>query len=172
MTRTYHPEFLTATILNWQHLLADDKLKQQVVDSFEWLVMEKRCSIYAFVIMPNHIHLLWRIADGFERQMVQGALFSYTGHAFQKYLRDTNPGILNKHYVNDADRTYQFWERNPLPKECITDGFLTQKLEYIHNNPCQPHWQLSKFPEQYHWSSASFYERGDKRFSWLKHFDE
>jgi putative transposase len=66
MLQTYHPEFLTATILNWKHLLAHDQIKTIVVDSLQWLVQNKRCAVNAFVIMPNHIYLIYKIADGFE----------------------------------------------------------------------------------------------------------
>jgi hypothetical protein len=31
MLQTYHPEFLTATILNWKHLLAREQMKTIVV---------------------------------------------------------------------------------------------------------------------------------------------
>ncbi len=117
MLINYHPEFLTATILNWNNLFEDDKMKMIVLNSLKWLVQQKRCEINAFVIMPNHIHLLWKIADGFTRTEVQGAFFSFTAHEFKKALR-LNDGILNSYLVNDADRTYQFWERNPLIKEC------------------------------------------------------
>lgn len=71
----------------------------------KWLVENKRCKIYAFVIMPNHIHLLWKIADEFERKEVQGALFSFTGHIFKKSLEKS---LLNHYLVNDTDREYQF----------------------------------------------------------------
>ncbi|MEP6466302.1 MAG: hypothetical protein ABJB05_08350 [Parafilimonas sp.] len=51
MIKSYHTDFFTATILRRQKLLHDNHLKQIVVDSLEWLVTEKRCSTYAFVIM-------------------------------------------------------------------------------------------------------------------------
>ena len=35
MAISYHTEFLTATILNWNHLLKDDNCKQIIVDSFK-----------------------------------------------------------------------------------------------------------------------------------------
>ena len=72
MPQSYHTEFFTATILEWRHLLKDDHCKETITNSLQWLVNKKRCSVYAFVIMPNHIHLLWKIADGFEREEVQG----------------------------------------------------------------------------------------------------
>ena len=93
MLKSYYTEFFTATILNWQKLLHDDNLKQIIVDSLQWLVKEKRCTVYAFVIMPNHMHLLWRIAEGLEREMVQGALLSFTAHAFKKHLRQQTANL-------------------------------------------------------------------------------
>jgi putative transposase len=173
MAMTYHTEFLTATILKWQPLLLDDHFKKIILSSFEWLVTENKCTIHGFVIMPNHIHLLWRIHNGWHRPEVQGALFSFTAHEFQRHLKITNPALLNKHYVNDADRKYQFWERNPMIKECHTDHFLNQKMEYLHHNPCQAHWQLTKVPADYYWSSAAFYEKKDRiTFPWLKHWED
>jgi putative transposase len=124
MLQTYHPEFLTATILNWNHLLARDQMKTIVVDSLHWLVQNKRCTVHAFVIMPNHIHLIWKIADGFERKEVQGAFFSFTAHAFKKILKE-QPKELELYRVEDAERNYQFWERNPL---MLLSGILAAKI--------------------------------------------
>jgi putative transposase len=168
----YYPEFLTATILRWQNLLVDDNCKQIVIDSLEWLVTNKKCKVYAFVIMPNHIHLLWKISDGFTRQEVQGAFFSFTAHEFKKYLKENNRAILSQHHVDDGDRVYQFWERDSLAKECFTQHFIQQKMEYIHQNPCKPQWNLATIPEEYKWSSASFCFTGDNKFPWLSHIKE
>ena len=55
--------------------------------------------------MPNHIHLLWKMADGYKREEVQGALFSFTGHAFKKLLKQKT-GELNLYKVSDADREF------------------------------------------------------------------
>jgi REP element-mobilizing transposase RayT len=170
MTLSYHTEFLTATILDWKHLLKDDNCKQIIIDSLRWLVEQKRCHVNAFVIMPNHIHLLWKISDGVERFNAQGALLSFTAHAFKKYLMTVNPVMLNKHYVNKIDRQYQFWQRESMVKECWSQHFFNQKMEYIHNNPCQSHWNLTTLPENYKWSSAAFYQNQDKSYNWLTHF--
>jgi putative transposase len=172
MSETYHPEFLTATILNWQNLLASDAMKEIVVNSMKWLVENEKCKINAFVIMPNHIHLIWKIADCFERQEVQGALFSFTSHAFKKILLKNEDKRLNDYYVEDIDRDFQFWERNPMVKECFHEKFYLQKLDYIHHNPCQPKWLLCDKPESYQWSSASFYENNDTHYSWLTHYND
>ena len=169
MPLSYYAEFFTATILKWQPLLLDDAYKGIVADSLAWLTKEKRCTVFAFVIMPNHIHLIWKINDDFNRSEVQGALLSYTAHQFKKHLKATAPQGLQKYYVADADRTYQFWERNPKVKECWSRPYFLQKFHYLHYNPCQPQWNLAVVPEEYSWSSASFYETGDERFPWLRH---
>lgn len=166
----YHIEFLTATILRWQHLLEDDYYKQVIVDSLLWLNKNERCTIYSFVIMPNHIHLLWRIHNKFARREVQGALLSFTAHQFKDHLRENNRTKLFQHYVAEKDREFQFWERDAMVKECWSETFLLQKLQYIHNNPCQPHWQLVAVPEEYRWSSAHFYYNGKTEFDWLTHY--
>lgn len=53
--------FFTATILNWNHLLAEDKYKNIILESLLHLHTKRNVKIYAFVIMPNHIHLIWKI---------------------------------------------------------------------------------------------------------------
>ena len=54
----YWPQFYTATIYKWQHLLADDKHKVIIINSLKFLIAEKRIELKAFVIMSNHLHLI------------------------------------------------------------------------------------------------------------------
>lgn len=172
MITSYHSEFLTATILDWQHLL-NDEFKRIIINAMSWLVKENRCKIYGFVIMPNHIHLLWQIENGYERVNVQGALLSFTAHEFKKKLMNRGEKfLLEKHLVNLIDRQFQFWQRDCLVKECWGEDFFEQKLDYIHNNPLQPHWSLSETPEDYYWSSASYYEKGESPFDFITHYKD
>jgi putative transposase len=172
MELTYRPEFLTSTILHWHHLLADDKCKQIILESFAWLSANNRCRINGFVLMPNHVHLIWKINNGHHRLEVQGALLAYTAHAFQKYLKQIRSIQLTKCKVNEVDRKYQFWERDSRVKECWSQPFLLQKFNYMHTNPCHPKWKLARSPEDYPWSSAEFYQKGVSRFPWLIHYLE
>ena len=45
-----------------------------------------------------------------------------------------------------------------------------EKLDYIHYNPLQPHWQLCQDPTEYRFSSVMFYETGDDEFKILTHY--
>ena len=55
--------FWTATIRNWIHLMKDDRFKQIVISSLEFLSDKGLVDIFCFVIMPNHIHLIWRVNE-------------------------------------------------------------------------------------------------------------
>lgn len=119
-------------------MLKSNKYTQIVIDTFQWLVKYEKCTFNAFVIIPNHFHLHWKVSDGFERKNVQGALFSFTAHEFKKHLAKSKPLALEKHFVNLSDREYQFWEREPMIKECWTKNFFTQKFNtstLIHVSP-------------------------------------
>ncbi len=146
--------FTTATILEWKHLLKPSQMKDIVIESFRFLVREKRAIVYDFVIMPNHIHIIWCILDPYSLSEVQSALLSYTAHQFKKELNTTHPQVLERFRVDLADRQYQFWERNPLSIPILHDKVFWQKAQYIHWNPCAEKWKLAKQPEAYKYSSA------------------
>jgi len=59
---------------------------------------------------------------------------------------------------NGRNKRYQFWRQDNQPKECISNQFMDQKLDYIHNNPVT--MGLVNEPEHYRWSSAVDYSGG------------
>jgi putative transposase len=163
-------QFFTATCLNWLHILKYDSCKQFIIDALKFRVKAQQVTIYAFVIMPNHIHIIWQIHDGIEKKDFQRDFLKFTAKHILNWLSE-NDRELHKHLqVDAADRKYQVWERSSLSTDIYSEGVLLQKLNYIHNNPLQPHWMLSAFPEEYKFSSASFYETGTDNFSFIKHY--
>ncbi len=165
----HHPQFFTATLLNWQPLLSDDGFKDIIIQSLLFLKNEGSVVIYAFVIMPNHIHMIWQIQDGHEN--VQLRFMKFTAQQFKFKLADSSDPTLKSFYVGDKDRKYQFWERNPLSIDLWTPDVLMQKLNYIHNNPLQDKWRLCEYPEDYKYSSARFYETGIDDFGLPTHYN-
>jgi len=55
--------FFTATINSWQSLLEDDAFKEIVIESLEYMCKPKRIALYSYVVMPNHIHLLFTLLN-------------------------------------------------------------------------------------------------------------
>ncbi len=78
ITLNQYPQFLAATILQGKHLLANDTFKDIIISSFQFLVNDDRVIIYAFIIMPNHIHIDWQIKDKHEKATVQQSFLKYT----------------------------------------------------------------------------------------------
>ncbi|MBL0309650.1 MAG: hypothetical protein IPP77_08240 [Bacteroidetes bacterium] len=72
--------------------------------------------------------------------------------------------------MNARDRQYPIWKRNSLSIDLFTEKVFLQKPDYIHDNPVQEKWGLSIFPEDYKYSSASFYYHGKDDFGFLKDF--
>ncbi len=170
ITFNLYPQFFTATILEWKHLLANDTMKEIIISSLRFLVNDGRVVIYGFVLMPNHIHVIWQIQDNFERAKVQQSFLKYTAQQMKFQLLKTDPTALEHYKVKASDRQYQFWERNPLSVDLWSRNVFLQKLQYIHFNPTQPHWKLCRFPEEYKYSSARFYEKGIDEFGFLQHY--
>ncbi len=50
-------QFFTATIYKWHSALDNDKHKDIIIESLQFLTDKKRIELNAFVIMNNHIHL-------------------------------------------------------------------------------------------------------------------
>ncbi len=61
-------------------------------------------------------------------------------------------------------------QRDALAIEIKNRDLLNQKLEYIHLNPLAERWNLAKRPEEYRWSSASFYETSVDAFGIFTHY--
>lgn len=162
--------FYTDTIHEFKYLLEDDNLKIKIIESWQYLTEKKLIEIYAYVIMPNHIHLLWSVLNQNGKESTAGSFAKYTAHQFKKYLQLYNPQMLSKFRSNKSDRLYQFWKRDPLAILVDTEQTFLRKLEYIHLNPTIEKWNLVEIPEAYRWSSASFYETGHDEFGIITHY--
>jgi len=162
---TEYPQFFTATNLEWKKLLQPDKYKDIVIESMRFLVNEKRVNINAFVIMPNHIHLIWQMQKAHKPEDVQRDFLKYTAQRIKADLKKNHPAVLERFKVNARDRRYQFWERNSLGIELRTQKAYLQKLDYIHYNPVKT--GLCILPEEYHYSSASLYELNKTMWDFL-----
>ena len=160
--------FWTATINGWQHLLARDQYNQVIVDSLQYLSDAGKVEVFAFIIMPNHLHLIWRVKEPNGRESPQGSLLKYTAHVFRKMLRREGGASLVPFRVDAANKKHEFWQRDSLAIPLFTHKVALQKLNYLHNNPLAEHWNLVKDPSDYVFSSAKYYEQNEKNFPFLK----
>ncbi len=154
-----HLYFVTASIIGWKDLLVKENYRQIVLDSLEWLRKEKRMWLYAFVIMPNHLHLIVKPVDQAIGQLLQN-FGSYTAHAILEKLReDRENELLDYFHKNrrDSRHKHSVWQ-DIQAKNIFTTKVLEQKMEYIHQNPVAKDWNLTRDRADYPYSSACFYD--------------
>ena len=102
----FWPQFYTATILEWKPLLMQKKYKDLIIESLCFLVSEKRITFYAFVIMSNHIYLIWQSLAEFTPENIQNSLMYFTAHQFKNDLEVNHPRVLTHFKVDAKDRDY------------------------------------------------------------------
>jgi putative transposase len=165
---TKYPQFFTATNLEWKNLLQTDKYKDIVIEDMRFIVKDKRVIIYGFVIMHNHMHIIWQMQAGIERENVQRDFLKHIAQKIQENMLRNKIKDLSNYLVNAKDRKYQFWERNSLSVDIWSEKVLVQKLKYIHENPVRA--GLCQFAEEYKYSSASLYKTGIDNWGFLTHY--
>ncbi|MBX2965324.1 MAG: transposase [Cyclobacteriaceae bacterium] len=147
--------------------MESDVYKDIIVRSLEYLSEAGKIDVFAFVIMPNHIHLIWRVKENNGKENPQGSFLKYTAHAFKKMLKQDGESLAS-YAVEAHNKRYEFWQRDSLAVHLYTQKVAYQKLDYIHLNPLAEHWQLAKDPCAYRYSTARFYELGVKDFLFVK----
>ena len=152
--------FYTATIYQWKPLIKQFHFESIIIDSLSYL-HEKGCiKVYGFVIMPNHIHLIWELKKHNGKESAAASLMKFTAKQFQKRLAAIIPDVLEEYKVEgDNSRSYNFWQTNPDWFLLNKTKTIKQKLHYIHSNPLQAKWALVKDPCDYKYSSALFYDK-------------
>ncbi|OJY90880.1 MAG: hypothetical protein BGP13_12820 [Sphingobacteriales bacterium 40-81] len=164
--------FWTATINNWMKLLMSDQYKDIIISSFRYLSNAGKIDVFAFVIMPNHIHVIWRINAMNGKETAQGSFLKYTAHEFGKLLLREDPAMLSLYTVDASNKLYEFWQRDPLAIHLYSREVAYQKLDYLHRNPTAKHWQLTNDYLNYTYSSVRFYELDIKEYDFLKDLRE
>ena len=94
----------------------------------------KEMTLYAYVIMPNHMHILTKpIICGISKamQLIKG-----------RSSRQVNEG--------------NFWQKGFFDFTILTEQKFREKFNYIHYNPVK--WGLVKKAEDYEYSSAPEYK--------------
>lgn len=151
--------FWTATINQWQKLLWQDHYKDIVISSLDYLSKAGKIDVFGFVIMPTHLHLIWRTNAFNGKETAQGSFLKFTAHEFRKQLCKEDKRKLLTYSVDALNKKHEFWQRDPLATHLYSKKVAFQKLDYMHYNPLAEHWKLAIDPCDYKYSSAKYYER-------------
>ncbi|MFN8472487.1 MAG: transposase [Anaerolineae bacterium] len=156
-----HLYFVTTTAVHHAHVFRRDVIKRLLLDTLDCMRHQQRLKLFSFVIMPNHVHLIVQCtASDSVADVVRDYKHVTADRLVRQLEAEDNPSalaFLASQVTRPTRQHHKVWEDDYNAKEVVSPGFLQQKMTYIHNNPCQPHWNLSSSPEAYIWSSARFY---------------
>ncbi|GAB2839321.1 transposase [Ferruginibacter profundus] len=168
----YWPQFFTATIHEWKHLLSKDEHENIIIESLRFLVAQKRITLFRFapiaIGVVNHVHIIWQPLFGFTSSAIQSYFMKHTSKKLKASMAKNDTEVLATYKGDKYDRMYQIWKREPLSVEVRTSAVFAQKLDYINNNPVVV--GLSNTPEAYFYSSVRFYHEGVHAFNMPGHY--
>jgi REP element-mobilizing transposase RayT len=159
--------FITFTCHQWLSLIDKVNGYDIVYNWFDHL-KTKGHYINGYVIMPNHIHALISFVNTTQAiNTIIGNGKRFMAYEIIKRLETNNENLLLEQLSGSVEnnrkgnrKLHDVWEISFDWKDCISNEFVGQKLNYMHNNPFTGKWHLASNPLEYVHSSAKFYFTG------------
>jgi putative transposase len=133
----YNIFFFTTTCYQWLKLLSVGNNMQIVIDSLNFCYKKYDTSILAYVLMPNHIHLVIHFKEGDKRVDFMRDFKKFTSTQIRKEIERNDEQLLNKLRVNIKGQISKVWQDRYDELYLETRELLEKKLDYIHLNPLQ-----------------------------------
>jgi REP element-mobilizing transposase RayT len=81
-----HLYLVTASVCGWKRLFVRRPYTDIALNSLDWLRKQGRMALFAFVLMPSHLHAIVQPKDRVIGHLVKD-FGSYTAHEILKQLR-------------------------------------------------------------------------------------
>ncbi len=160
-TRLY---FVTSVLSRHRAIFYRDSLSLPVLQALDFYANRGEWRVFAYCLMPSHLHCLLQMTGESTIQKQMGELHKWTAHRILDALQEAgDAGSLYTFKMmasTSKDRAHRVWD-DAIAKPVFTERYLTRLLEYVHNNPCNPPWNLVRNRADYRYSSARFYDRGE-----------
>jgi REP element-mobilizing transposase RayT len=158
----YGMYYCTFQIVYWIDIFSRNIYRDILLDSFRNCCDEKGLRIHAYVIISNHVHCILS-STKIDLSTIIQSFKSFTSREIIKAIQENNESrrewllwmferAAKKHKRNTK---YQVWTHENQPKQIVSNEFMDQKLNYIHENPVRA--RLVVEPEHYLYSSARNY---------------
>jgi REP element-mobilizing transposase RayT len=157
------PYFITTTIVNWIDIFTRRNQKQMIVDALAYCQKEKGLEIYAWCLMPSHLHMMCRAQNDDLLSDIMRDFKKFTSKKIIQLIK-TEPESRREWLLQEfskaceglsREQTYKVWQDGYHAELLVTNKFIYQKLNYIHNNPVADGIVFK--PEDYMYSSARNY---------------
>lgn len=138
-----------------------------LLNCFQYLTENDSIEIYAFVIMRDHLHVVWKIADPLTIDEIITKFKKYTGSEIRKYFKHINKEYLQFFESSRTDRKHKIWKTSKGNLQIQSSEILTSKVRYIHNNPTKGNYKVVDDCSSYSFSSAKTYSKKSSNFRCL-----
>ena len=153
-----HAHFLTYSCQHRVPLLSSDRVRRWVVESIEAVRREHDTAVWAYVVMPEHVHVLLRPRGlEYEVSRLLGALKRPVSARAKAWMTEHDPAWLERMTVRRGDRSvFRFWQAGGgFDRNVWEQRGIHEIVGYIHANPVRR--GLVEKPTDWEWSSARFW---------------
>ncbi|MGH7132604.1 MAG: REP-associated tyrosine transposase [Phycisphaerales bacterium] len=150
-----HYRFITFSCYRRLPLLMNDRICELLVERIREVRLKANFSLFAWVIMPEHVHLL--VEPGLPEHPLGRALGEIKGPVAEAAIerwRELKAPVLDK--LVDSEGRVRFWQPGGgYDRNIFSAEEFDEKRRYIHNNPVRR--GLVELFTDWRWSSARWY---------------
>jgi putative transposase len=156
-----HAHYLTFSCFRNQRFLKSERTCQWLVEAMATAKQQQPFDLWAWVFMPDHVHLLLCPRTGTRISDILTAIKKPVGRRAAAWVRRKAPLFIPR--MLDAQpgggRVLRFWRRGGgYDRNMISIQELHEKIGYIHKNPVRR--GLVAEPGQWPWSSYAAWQSG------------
>jgi putative transposase len=134
--------FATLTVVGWIDLFTRRKCAEIVVQNLNACIARKGLEVWAWVLMPSHLHLIAGVAAGQRLSDVIRDFKSFTARALLAELADNQEESrrewldhMFKYYGRNAGQRHQVWQPGGHYIALDSEARALRTRDYIHQNP-------------------------------------
>ncbi len=122
--------FTSSVISGHKSIFLTENFASIVLNSLTWLRRQGYWKLYAFCVMPNHLHLVVRVMKSISVEKLLFKFHSFTAHEIAEALKRNNKVKLLEFFSSAAlekksDRKYLIWESS-LVRPIETEEVMCQ----------------------------------------------
>ena len=150
----HHARYLTFSTYQRLNLFQSPQIRDAFVEQLKITRQRHAFHLYAWVLMPNHAHLLLREpTTGDLTGILRTLKLGLAKRVLDRWVELDAP-ILSR--LDDAQRSRRFWQRGGgYDRNIVSDDEFDEKIGYIHMNPVRA--GLVQSPQDWKWSSAQWW---------------
>ena len=154
-----HLHFVTFSCYRRLPLLKTARARGIFVKELGKLHDEMGFHLIGYVVMPEHVHLLHSEPELGTPSTVLQKLKLRVARKMRQRRRTVSARQLRFRFEGQREPLRAFWQARFYDFNVYSQGKKREKLHYMHANPVIR--GLAKHPNDWAWSSWSFYEQGE-----------